>query len=42
MPLASKPAFFQGVIYFLIGPLWIAKEIKDTITGTSHSSLAAR
>ena len=32
----NKPAFFQGVIYFLVGPLWIAKEIKDTIVGTSH------
>ena len=27
----NKPAFFQGVIYFLVGPLWIAKEIKDAI-----------
>jgi len=42
MPLASKPAFFQGVIYFFVGPLWIAREIKDTITGTSHNSPAAR
>ncbi len=25
----NKPAFFQGVIYFLVGPIWIAKEIKD-------------
>jgi hypothetical protein len=24
------------VLYFLVGPLWIAKEIKDTIVGTSH------
>jgi uncharacterized membrane protein YGL010W len=26
----NKPAFFQGVVYFLVGPIWIAKEIKDS------------
>lgn len=26
----NKPAFFQGVIYFLVGPVWIANEIKDS------------
>jgi len=29
----NKPAFFQGVIYFLVGPIWIAKEIKDALFG---------
>jgi len=29
----NKPAFFQGVIYFLVGPLWIAKEVKDSLLG---------
>jgi hypothetical protein len=24
-----KPAFFQGLIYFLVGPVCITKEIKD-------------
>jgi uncharacterized membrane protein YGL010W len=38
----KKPAFFQGLIYFLVGPLWVAKEIKDAIFGTSHRSTAAR
>lgn len=33
----NKPAFFQGVIYFLVGPLWIAKEIKDALMGKAHS-----
>lgn len=33
----NKPAFFQGVIYFLVGPLWIAKEIKDALAGKAHS-----
>jgi uncharacterized membrane protein YGL010W len=26
----NKPAFFQGAVYFLVGPIWIAKEIKDS------------
>lgn len=34
----NKPAFFQGVIYFLVGPLWVAKEIKDALLGSSRSS----
>lgn len=29
----NNPAFFQGPIYFLVGPLWVAKEIKDLFTG---------
>lgn len=29
----NKPAFFQGVIYFLVGPVWIAKEIKEALSG---------
>src|SRR5580658_8135316 len=38
----NKPAFFQGLIYFLVGPIWVAKELKDAIFGTSHRSTAAR
>ena len=34
----NKPAFFQGVIYFLVGPIWIAKELKDALFGSSHST----
>jgi hypothetical protein len=30
------------LIYFLVGPIWVAKEIKDAIFGTSHRSTAAR
>jgi uncharacterized membrane protein YGL010W len=37
----NKPAFFQGVIYFLVGPIWIAKELKDALFGTSHRSTTA-
>ena len=29
----NKPAFFQGVIYFLVGPVGIAKELKDSLLG---------
>lgn len=34
----NRPAFFQGVIYLLVGPMWIAKEIKEAVLGSSHSS----
>jgi len=34
----NKPAFFQGVIYFLVGPIWIAKELKDALVVKSHRS----
>ncbi|HXW54448.1 MAG TPA: DUF962 domain-containing protein [Candidatus Cybelea sp.] len=27
----NRPAFFQGAIYFLVGPIWIAKELKQTL-----------
>lgn len=30
----NKPAFFQGVIYFLVGPIWVAKEIVDSCAAT--------
>ncbi|MGA8103334.1 MAG: DUF962 domain-containing protein [Candidatus Acidiferrales bacterium] len=36
----NKPAFFQGVVYFLVGPIWIVREIKDTFFGASHDSPA--
>ncbi len=29
----NKPAFFQGPVYFLVGPLWVAKEAKDYLLG---------
>jgi uncharacterized membrane protein YGL010W len=31
----NKPAFLQGLIYFLVGPIWVAKEIKDAVLGVS-------
>jgi uncharacterized membrane protein YGL010W len=38
----NNPAFFQGPIYFLVGPIWVAKEIKDALFGRSGSSAATR
>jgi uncharacterized membrane protein YGL010W len=32
----NKPAFFQGVIYFLVGPVWIAKEFAGAVLGRSR------
>jgi hypothetical protein len=34
----NKPAVFQGPIYFLVGPIWVLKEIKDALFGTGKSS----
>lgn len=27
----NQPAFFQGLIYFLVGPIWVGKEAWETI-----------
>lgn len=35
----NNPAFFQGPIYFLVGPLWVAREVKEWLT--AHLSPAA-
>ncbi len=32
----NKPAFFRGPIYFLIGPVWVFKEVKDGLLGRSR------
>lgn len=29
----NHPAFFQGPVYFLVGPVWVAKELKDALLG---------
>lgn len=34
----NHPAFFQGVIYLLVGPLWIAKEVREALLGPRHRS----
>jgi hypothetical protein len=40
----NKPAFFQGPIYLLVGPIWVAKEIWDTLTGSQsgHDATASK
>jgi uncharacterized membrane protein YGL010W len=37
----NKPAFFQGPVYFLVGPVWVAKEVFDTLRGRGHSADSA-
>jgi uncharacterized membrane protein YGL010W len=32
----NKPAFFQGPIYLLVGPIWVAKEVWTFLAGTHH------
>jgi len=33
----NHPAFFQGPVYLLVGPIWVAKEAWRFLTGT-HST----
>ena len=33
----NRPAFFQGPIYLLVGPIWVAKELWSFLTGTHRS-----
>lgn len=32
----NRPAFFQGPIYLLVGPLWVAKEAWLFLTGATR------
>jgi uncharacterized membrane protein YGL010W len=32
----NNPAFFQGPIYLLVGPVWVAKELWSFLTGMHH------
>jgi hypothetical protein len=32
----NHPAFFQGPIYLLVGPIWVAKEMWMLLGGTRH------
>jgi hypothetical protein len=34
----NHPAFFQGPIYLLVGPIWVAKEIWMYVSGAPHAS----
>jgi hypothetical protein len=32
----NHPAFFQGPIYLLVGPIWVAKEAWNFLTGSDR------
>ena len=32
----NRPAFFQGAVYLLVGPIWVARELWTLLTGTSR------
>jgi uncharacterized membrane protein YGL010W len=32
----NKPAFFQGPVYLLVGPVWVAKELWSLLTGSGR------
>jgi uncharacterized membrane protein YGL010W len=36
----NHPAFFQGPVYLLVGPIWVAKEVWMFLTGT-HPAAAS-
>lgn len=38
----NRPAFFQGPIYFLIGPLWVVRELKEALLGRGSRAPASR
>jgi uncharacterized membrane protein YGL010W len=33
----NRPAFFQGAMYLLVGPIWVAKEAWMFLTGTHRA-----
>ena len=36
----NHPAFFQGPVYLLVGPIWVAKEAWDFLTGGRRKAAA--
>ena len=34
----NKPAFFQGPVYLLVGPVWVAKELRSFLAGPHRHS----
>lgn len=38
----NKPAFLQGPVYFLVGPIWVLKEVWDSLSGRSGRAAAPR
>ena len=36
----NHPAFFQGPIYLLVGPIWVVKEIWMYVSGAQHAPVS--
>ena len=36
----NHPAFFQGAVYLLVGPIWVAQEAWMFLTGTHRKPIA--
>jgi len=34
----NHPAFFQGAVYLMVGPIWVAKEVWMFLSGSHRSS----
>jgi len=34
----NNPAFFQGPVYLLVGPIWVAKEMWEFVSGNRKAS----
>ncbi len=34
----NNPAFFQGPVYLLVGPIWVLKEMWTSVTGATPSA----
>ena len=34
----NKPAFFQGPVYLLVGPVWVAKELLELLSGKRRAA----
>jgi uncharacterized membrane protein YGL010W len=34
----NKPAFFQGLVYLMVGPIWVAKELWMFLTGKDRAN----
>ena len=37
----NHPAFFQGAVYLLVGPMWVAKEVWMFLTGAHREPASA-
>ena len=37
----NHPAFFQGPVYFLVGPIWVAREAVEMIRGGKKTGATA-